>query len=399
MNMFSHIPQLLYGFAFVLMLSACGGKDAQSEESQNTQLLTHANQTDVLNFIEAFTPNAVSSEYQMRFPELISELQDKRAVLVGEAHDQYGHHLIQLAILKALHAKNPDIAIGLEWFQQPFQSVLDDYLAGRINETELLKRSEYYDRWRFDYRVLRPIMQYAKDHQIPVIALNAQVELTRKIGAHGLESLSPEERAQLPETIHPAGEDYRVHLQQVFAHHDQEDTDGSRFERFMTVQRVWDETMAMNAGNYLQAHPKAQMVVFAGMGHVSHDRGIPNDLARTLGRDNIATVLPSALRDIEPGVADYFVLTEKDLVLPPTGKLGVWLDNRDNGVYIGQVVPDSAAEKAGLLADDRLLILDGTGIGGMADLMLALARYAPEQAVNLTIERDGKLLGFPINLQ
>ncbi|MCW4290982.1 MAG: ChaN family lipoprotein [Candidatus Thiodiazotropha taylori] len=63
---------------------------------------------------------------------LIEKVSDKRVVYVGETHDQYQHHLNQLAIIKGLHAKHPDLAIGLEFFFQPYQNVLDQYIAGEI---------------------------------------------------------------------------------------------------------------------------------------------------------------------------------------------------------------------------------------------------------------------------
>ena len=38
----------------------------------------------------------------------------------------------------------------MEFFQQPFQPALDDYIAGKIDEKEFLKKSEYYLRWRIE---------------------------------------------------------------------------------------------------------------------------------------------------------------------------------------------------------------------------------------------------------
>ena len=103
---------------------------------------------------------------------IIPGLADKRVVFVGESHDRYDHHLAQLEIIRSLHALHPRLAIGMEAFQQPFQTVLDDYIAGRLSEREMLRDSEYYTRWRFDYRLYAPILRYAREHQLPVVALN-----------------------------------------------------------------------------------------------------------------------------------------------------------------------------------------------------------------------------------
>lgn len=142
--------------------------------------LNHRSPADVMQFLRTYQPNALMGKQTIAFNELIQRLLSKRVILVGEIHDRYDHHLNQLALLKALHAQDPNIGIGVEWFQQPFQPVLDAYLAGRIDEAEMLKRSGYYERWRYDYRMLRPILVFAKEHRIPVLALNAPVELTQR---------------------------------------------------------------------------------------------------------------------------------------------------------------------------------------------------------------------------
>ena len=56
---------------------------------------------------------------------------------------------------------HPRLAIGLEMFQRPFQPHLDDYVAGRIGIDELLARTEYFDRWRYDARLYAPIFEFA----------------------------------------------------------------------------------------------------------------------------------------------------------------------------------------------------------------------------------------------
>ncbi|MEZ5450563.1 MAG: ChaN family lipoprotein, partial [Thiolinea sp.] len=232
----------------------------------------------------------LAGERELSFAEFSQELAKPRVVFVGEQHDRYDHHLNQLAILRALHAQNPKLAIGLEWFQQPFQAVLDDWLASKLSDAELLKQSDYYQRWRFDFRMLRPILEYAKVHQLLVLALNAPSELTRKVAEGGLDSLSAEERAQLPAEITPPQPAYRDYLQQVFAEHGQ---GSGNLERFISVQRIWDETMAANAVAFLQQHPDYRLLVLAGSGHTGRGVAIPADVARRLPEAGLATVFSS----------------------------------------------------------------------------------------------------------
>lgn len=360
----------------VSCLAAC-----PSWASSAADLPEDAGLADSLRYIGEHPPTAVNQNPPQDFPALMAKLAANRVVFVGETHDRYGHHLNQLAILQALQQHNPNLAIGVEWFQQPFQSVLNDYLTGNISESEMLNRSEYYGRWGYDYRLLRPIMAFAKAKHLPVIALNAPVELTRKVSQGGLEALTPAERAQLPPVIHPPEAAYRARLEKAFAAHPQ---DNRQFGHFLLVQRIWDETMAQNIAHYLQAHPQHPMVVFAGTGHISHGAGVPQDLARQVPGVTVATVASVEGREAQPqpGLADHLLLGQA-VELPPTGMLGVMLDEKGNALEIIGVETNSAAGKAGLHKGDKLTKVNEVVIHGIADLKLALAAYKPGDKVTV----------------
>lgn len=354
--------------------------------STQAAVLEHYSQADTLAWLAHYQPEAIGHDTHLSFPQFINEIASNRVVFVGETHDRYDHHLNQLAILKALHQRNPRLAIGVEWFQQPFQPVVNAWLAGKIDENTLLRETGYFDRWRYDYRMLRPVMEYAKVNHLPVIALNAPTELTRKVSRVGLHGLSPQERRQLPMHLTPPNPSYRSRLEKIFAAHGE---GGREVDNFMLVQRIWDETMAQNIRRFLQVNPDWQMLVFSGSGHISNEAGIPDDLARQVPGIRLATVLSSDRQDIQPGEADYFLLTQP-LSLPPTGKLGVWLEDRNGGLRIGEMPENSAARRAGLRAGDQLTSVNGHAVRNMSDLMLTLAAYKPGQRVKVTIARKGQ---------
>lgn len=349
------------------------------------EVLEHHSQADTLAWVARNLPAAISHDTPLPFPQLINELANNRVVFVGETHDRYDHHLNQLAILRALHQRNPRLAIGVEWFQQPFQSVLDEWLAGKIDENTLLRKTGYFDRWRYDYRMLRPIMEYAKANHLPVIALNAPTELTRKVSHGGLGSLSRQEQGQLPAQLTPPDPAYRSRLEKIFAEHAGE---RHQLNNFMLVQRIWDETMAQNIRRFLQPNPDWHMLVFSGSGHISHGAGIPADIAKQMPGIHVATVLSSDRQDVQSGVVDYFLLTQPRS-LPPTGKLGVWLDAEGGHLRIGEMAESSAARRAGLQAGDQLMAINGKAVRSMCDLMLTLANDKPGQRVKVTIVRAG----------
>ena len=348
-------------------------------------------QQDVLDFLNSYQPAVVSADKEMDLQLLGEELANQQLVFVAEQHDRYDHHLNQLALLRLMHEQNPMLSIGVEWFQQPFQSVLDDYLAGKLTETEMLQQSGYYERWRYDFRLLRPILEYAKQHGLPVLALNAPTEITRKVSMEGLEALSIEERAQIPETIHPPQANYRQYLKDIF---DEHMTGQGDFERFALIQRIWDETMAANIVKQLQSAPAQRMIVFAGSGHL-RSGAIPNDIIRTRPATKLATLHSVERDEITPCTFDYFILSEA-LSLPPTGKLGVWLqdhpadqekDEPKPYVTIRQLAEESAAGEAGMLADDRFISLNEQFVQSTADLLFVLAATRRDQEVTVKFSR------------
>ena len=290
-----------------------------------------------------------------KLDSIINELAAARVIYVGERHDSYADHLKQLEIIQKIHAIHPNLAIGMEQFQRPFQSALDGYVAGKLSEQELLLKSEWYDRWRFDYRLYRPILSFARERTIPVVALNVAKEITAKVSIGGMESLSQEERGQIPATIDPPAKEYRDWLYETFKQHPH--ADKQQFERFLQVQLLWDEGMAKAVADYLQQHPGRKMVVLAGNGHLMHGVGIPDRASRRLP-DKRVIVLPADAVPAEPGIADFLLFTG-DQQLPPAGLMGIMLADSKHGVVAKEVVADSAAAESGVERDDLIVAIDG----------------------------------------
>ncbi len=329
-------------------------------------------------------PRAIDVQTLPTLDQIIPRIERARVVFVGETHDRLDHHLNQLEVIQRLHAKRPSIAIGMEFFQQPFQGVLDDYVAGRISEREMLARSEYFDRWRFDYRLYRPILQYAREHGIPLVALNVPVEVTSKVGREGLEGLSEAERAQVPAEINRGDEAYHARLRKVFDLHPQ--SGHQAFERWLDVQLLWDEGMAERAARYLEENPRRTLVVLAGSGHLAYRSGIPNRVARRTGAQGVV-LLPADTAVLEPGVAD-FLLTSREQSLPPAGRLGVGIDVRDGRVLVASLEPTGGAKEAGVREGDQIVALDGKPVERFADVRLALWERAVGEQATVEVVRS-----------
>ena len=319
---------------------------------------------------------------------IIPVLAGKRVVLVGETHDRYDNHLMQLEIIRRLHAVHPRLAIGMEAFQQPFQGVLDEYIAGRLDERQLLRDTEYYRRWRFDFRLYAPILEYARENHLPVVALNLPAELTSKVGRVGMAGLTAAERKELPDDIDRSDTAYEARLRKVFEHHP--GVDGHGFENFIDVQLLWDEGMAERAAGYLRAHPDYTMVVLAGEGHLAYGSGIPRRLTRRLDVQS-AIVLNDWDGTLQPDLADYLLLPQEQ-VLPPSGKFGALLDEDGGKLRVDQCLPDSPCKLAGLRRGDQIIAINGDAIADLADLRVATWDKRPGEHVTIKVRRQRWIL-------
>ncbi|MFY9973576.1 MAG: ChaN family lipoprotein [Chromatiaceae bacterium] len=316
---------------------------------------------------------------------LIDAISDRRVVFVGESHDRYEDHLNQLAVIEGLHRRGKDLAIGMEFFQQPFQGALDAFIAGEIDEPEFLRQTEYFERWRYDFRLYRPILRFAREHRIPVIALNLESELTEKVGKGGIGSLTPEEQARIPADIDREDPVYRDRVKRVFdMHPTREDR---AFEHFLEVQLLWDEGMAERAARYLQEHPNKTLVVLAGAGHIEFGQGIPR---RVLRRTPVAaaSLLNGSVRELDPEAADY-LLYPRRVELPAGGLLGVMLGKEidDQGARVQGFAEDSGAKAAGLEEGDQILRIGDQPVRGYADIRIALMDSRPGQRIPVEVRR------------
>ena len=362
-----------------VMLSACAGLPHQTKPPPVTGNEAAAPQAPVPPELTTALDLGTATNLEGIIPVLAG----KRVVLVGETHDRYDNHLMQLEIIRRLHAVHPRLAIGMEIFQQPFQGVLDDYIAGRLDEKQLLRATEYYRRWRFDFRLYAPILAYAREHHLPVVALNPPVELTGKVGREGIAGLTAEERSQLPAEIDRSDAAYEARLREVYELHP--GMDGRGFGNFIDVQLLWDEGMAERAAGYLGDHPDYVMVVLAGSGHLAYGSGIPQRLTRRLNVES-AIVLNDWDGTLEPGLADYLLLPQQQ-TLPPSGKFGALLDEHDGILRIDQCLPDSPCKLAGLRRGDQIIAVNGEAIADLADLRVATWDKRPGDRVTIEVRR------------
>jgi uncharacterized iron-regulated protein len=205
----------------------------------------------------------------LSLPEIVEDLIQARLVFVGEFHTYQSHHHAQLETIRALKQADVSVAIGLEMFRRDSQPDLDRWVKGDLSEKEFEKI--YYKNWNYPWPLYKDIFLYAREHKIPLVGLNVPPEVTKQVAREGFDSLTPEQRGDLPMVSCRVDPEYMAFIRRSLAMHGH---GGLNFTRFCEAQLVWDTAMAWSLLGFLEKNPDATVVVIAGSGH-SWKRGIP----------------------------------------------------------------------------------------------------------------------------
>jgi uncharacterized iron-regulated protein len=325
--------------------------------------------------------------------DILPKLAESRIIYVGEQHDRFAHHANQLQIIKKLHEAGYKLAVGMEMFQVPFQQTVDEYMAGDIDESTFLQKSEYYTRWKYDYNLYKPIIDYLKEQNIPLVALNVERDITRKVAREGIYSLTDEEGKQLPRGMDFSNEQYRGDLNEIFSMHGEQHAIRD-FDYFLQAQTLWDEGMAESAQRFLAKNPERKLVVVAGNGHMRHKYGIPERLYRR-NQEPYTVIVQD--EEIGKGIGDYILLTT-ELKGKESPKLGVLIEEKEEGLVITGVSDKTPAGKAGLKKGDIIKEFSGRQITSLADLKIALFYSEMGNTYKIHVKRGDEMLEKEIEL-
>jgi len=337
---------------------------------------------------------------------VIAGLAQRRVVLLGESHDNAEHHRWQLHTISALHARQPQLALGFEMFPRRVQKILDQWSAGELTEEQFLARSEWASVWGHDPQLYLPIFHFARMHRIPMLALNVERSLVRRVGNEGWAAVPPAEREGVGEPA-PASPAYLAVLYDAYREHQPPEQRSSgpptedalreaQFQRFVQSMQLWDRAMAEAIAQRLDAGRTPLVVAIMGSGHLRDGYGVAQQL-RSLGIAHPAVVLPwDVAQDCDQltaGVADLvFGVEAARGATPERPRLGVMLDQGAQGVTIRDVLTGSIAERAGVRTGDVITRVAGLPVKDAGNVIAAVQRQAPGTWLPITVQRDGESL-------
>lgn len=237
--------------------------------------------------------------------EVVKDVERTDVIFIGEIHYNEQHHKAQLDIIRSLHTKKFPMAIGLEMFTTDDQQKLDEWTAGRLSEESFMP--VFARNWSYGWQLYRDLFIFARDNQIPLIALNTPKSIVSKVIAQGSAVLKESEiPPKMSWTLNESQTAYMGTIaNQVFSN-----TRPDKFARLCQAQALRNSGMAWNIARYKQNHTNAKIVVLAGIWHgVKH--GAP-DLLTTYGSFTYSVIVPELaefnLENATVKEADYLIM-------------------------------------------------------------------------------------------
>src|SRR5207248_821023 len=117
----------------------------------------------------------------------------------------------------------------MEMLEVGSQAKADEFNEGKLDANALADAVDWKKTWGFPFAMYRPVIETAREKKVPLVALNAPSELVRKVAKVGVDGLSAEEKAKLPE-LDLTNAEYRAFVKEQFGSH--HEMPPERFEKF-----------------------------------------------------------------------------------------------------------------------------------------------------------------------
>ena len=248
--------------------------------------------------------------------KIVTDMNDADVLFFGEEHNDSAGHYLENKILRALHAQYGDkIVLSMEMFETDGQLVLNEYLAGTIDEARFSRDIRLWS----NYKDYRPMIEYAKQNKIPVVAANPPrryVSLVTRRGMKSLDSLSKAAKKFLPPLPYDTltGR-YREKFMDIM-----KGTPGSSSSNIYYSQNLWDAGMSYSVYKFLKENKHKKVFHCVGGFHTEEKLGTAAQLQmrnKKLKILNIASFSDASFNDPDwekfSYKGDYIILTNPDL--------------------------------------------------------------------------------------
>ena len=252
--------------------------------------------------------------------ELVKAVGAAEVTFIGEFHhDRVAHYLEEQLLRRTWDAR---LALSLEMFERDVQRILDEYLAGLIVEKNLITDGRAWKNYPADYR---PLVEFAKEKKMPVIAANAPkryVDRVGRLGAGSLDQIEPEGRRFLPPLPYAkASAAYAAKFASIMKEHMGSASSQESAGRSLEAQNLWDASMAYSIAEFMTTHPGSRVLQVNGGFHTSERLGTVEHLLRYRPQTQVLVVaifpdtgFPAFDADSMKGQGDFVVVTDPAVV-------------------------------------------------------------------------------------
>lgn len=248
--------------------------------------------------------------------QIIADMSKADVLFFGEEHNDLIGHQLEYILFKKLSAQYPNrIALSMEMFETDCQTVLNEYLTGLISN----KNFETDARVWPNYDDYRPLIEFAKDNKIPVIAANAPARyasMVNHLGLSGLQQLDVVGKSYLPPLpIDTATGTYLKKFDEIMGGHS-----AMPGMQMYQAQNLWDATMGWSIAKFIKTHPNYKLLQINGGFHSEEKLGVPAQLLNYAPKTkiiNIAVYSDDSFNNPDwsklSKMGDYIILTDPKL--------------------------------------------------------------------------------------
>lgn len=254
----------------------------------------------------------VKKQKRVSIDDIIADMKTADVLFFGEDHnDSIGHYLENEVFEKLSKAYPQKTALSLEMFHTDVQPEIDEYLAGLISEKNFIKEARAWG----NYKDYKPLVEYAKAHNIKVIAANAATRYSNAVTMGGLKALENFPKASFnflpPTPIDTAQGRYYEKFTETLGGHNM----GSM--KIYQTQNLWDATMAWAINKFIKANKGVKVLQLNGRFHSDEKLGTLAKLAQANPKLKILNI--SSFSDESFGdpnwvkfkkLGDYVIITD-----------------------------------------------------------------------------------------
>ncbi len=141
---------------------------------KQAQVLTQQNSQGFLNYEKRFEKEFLGSWKAVENHVLFEALNENKLLFFADFHALNQSQKSHMRLLRRLAHPSQHLLL-MECFLADHQSFIDLYLRGSLSEEEFLHKINWDSTWGFPWSHYQPIVQWAKQHKVPIVGLNRQV--------------------------------------------------------------------------------------------------------------------------------------------------------------------------------------------------------------------------------